>query len=129
MGKRYYVFCGRLKQIVICAGEKINCEEVEMAVIGHAGRWPPLSPSPTPIRFSTSVCARCFVLRGGAIAPRAFRNSANISKTYGLAKYKWPERIEVVSEFPLTTSGKLEPERVKRIRVALSLARDSFDHN
>jgi non-ribosomal peptide synthetase component E (peptide arylation enzyme) len=25
----------------------------------------------------------------------------------GVAKFKWPERIEIVSEFPVTASGKL----------------------
>ncbi|MCY0854456.1 AMP-binding enzyme [Cupriavidus sp. D39] len=25
----------------------------------------------------------------------------------GLAKFKWPERLEVIREFPLTASGKL----------------------
>jgi len=25
----------------------------------------------------------------------------------GLAKFKWPERLEIIPEFPLTASGKL----------------------
>ena len=34
-GKTYYVFCGRLKDLVSRGGEKINCEEVELAIAGH----------------------------------------------------------------------------------------------
>ena len=34
-GKSYYVFCGRLKELVSRGGEKINCEEVETAALGH----------------------------------------------------------------------------------------------
>ena len=121
-GKRYYVFCGRLKQIVSRAGEKINCEEVEMAVIGHASVASVVAvPYPDPV-FDERLCA-VLVLREGYSAP-SVSELGEYLKTYGLAKYKWPERIEVVSEFPLTTSGKLNRSALKD-QMALSLARDS----
>jgi non-ribosomal peptide synthetase component E (peptide arylation enzyme) len=34
-------------------------------------------------------------------------------KELGLAKFKWPERIEVVSELPLTKAGKLNKPALK----------------
>jgi non-ribosomal peptide synthetase component E (peptide arylation enzyme) len=34
-------------------------------------------------------------------------------KEQGLAKFKWPERIEVVSELPLTKAGKLNKPALK----------------
>ena len=34
-------------------------------------------------------------------------------KAQGLAKFKWPERIEVVAELPLTKAGKLNKPALK----------------
>jgi len=34
---------------------------------------------------------------------------------YGLAKFKWPERVEVVSELPMTTSGKVSKPLMREI--------------
>jgi non-ribosomal peptide synthetase component E (peptide arylation enzyme) len=33
----------------------------------------------------------------------------------GLAKFKWPERIEVVEEFPQTQSGKLSKPLLRKM--------------
>lgn len=121
-GKRYYVFCGRLKQIVSRAGEKINCEEVEMAVMGHASVASVVAvPYPDPI-FEERLCA-VLALRDGYRAP-SVSELGDYLKAYGLAKYKWPERIEVVSEFPLTTSGKLNRSALKD-QIAQGVARGS----
>jgi non-ribosomal peptide synthetase component E (peptide arylation enzyme) len=40
---------------------------------------------------------------------------------FGLAKFKWPERIEVVEEFPMTKSGKLSKPELKSM-IAAKLA-------
>lgn len=110
-GKRYYVFCGRLKEIVSRGGEKINCEEVETAVVGHPSVAAIVAvPYPDPI-FEERLCA-VMVLRDGYSAP-SVSELGEYLKVYGLAKYKWPERIEVVSGFPLTTSGKLNRRALK----------------
>ena len=39
-----------------------------------------------------------------------------------LAKYKWPERVELVGEFPLSPFGKVSKQELTR-RVAEQLAR------
>lgn len=104
-GKTYYVFCGRLKDVVSRGGEKINCEEVEMAVIGHPSVASVAAvPYPDPI-FDERLCA-VLILRDGHTAPTV-AELGDYLKSCGLAKYKWPERIEVVTAFPLTASGKL----------------------
>jgi non-ribosomal peptide synthetase component E (peptide arylation enzyme) len=33
----------------------------------------------------------------------------------GLAKYKWPERVEVVDAFPLTRVGKVDKPALKKL--------------
>ncbi len=121
-GKRYYVFCGRLKEIVSRGGEKINCEEVEMAVIGHPAVAAAVAvPYPDPV-FDERLCA-VLVLRDGYSAP-SVSELGEYLREYGLAKYKWPERIEVVSGFPLTTSGKLDRSALKN-QIAQSVATPS----
>jgi len=104
-GKSYYVFCGRLKDIVNRAGEKINCEEVEKAIISHPSVAGVVAvPYPDPV-FDERLCA-VLILREGATAPSIAEMGVHLQR-FGLAKFKWPERIEIVASFPLTASGKV----------------------
>jgi 2,3-dihydroxybenzoate-AMP ligase len=104
-GKTYYVFCGRRKDLVNRGGEKINCEEVEMAVAGHPAVAAVACVSyPDPV-FDERLCA-VLILRAGQ-PPPAVAELGQYLLTYGLAKFKWPERVEIVSEFPLSAAGKV----------------------
>lgn len=112
-GKTYFVFCGRLKDLVSRGGEKINCEEVEMAVAGHPAVAAVTAVGyPDPI-FDERLCA-VLILREGHSAPTVAEIGVYL-QTYGLAKFKWPERIEIVPSFPLTASGKLSKAAVRDI--------------
>lgn len=103
--KSYFIWCGRFKDLVDRGGEKINCEEVERAVISHpAVAAVSAVEYPDPV-LGGRLCA-CLVLRDGYSAPTVSDLGAHL-ENYGLAKFKWPERIEVVSAFPLTASGKI----------------------
>ncbi len=112
-GQRYYEFRGRTKDVVDRGGEKINCEELENAVNRH----PALAGSavvgmPDPI-MGERACA--FVItRRGMTAPTVAELGAFL-QDFGLAKFKWPERIEVVEDFPQTTSGKMSKPKLKAI--------------
>jgi 2,3-dihydroxybenzoate-AMP ligase len=104
--KTYYVFCGRLKDLVSRGGEKINCEQVEMAVAGHPAVAAVSCVSyPDPV-FDERLCA-VLILREGFAAPTVVELGQYLLE-YGLAKFKWPERIEIVDLFPLSASGKLD---------------------
>jgi 2,3-dihydroxybenzoate-AMP ligase len=110
-GKTYYVFCGRLKDLVSRGGEKINCEEVELAIAGHPAVAAVAAVGyPCPV-FDERLCA-ALVLRDGFAAPSVAELGAYL-EDYGLAKFKWPERIEVLEVFPLTASGKLSKEKLR----------------
>ncbi|MDD1135663.1 AMP-binding protein [Pseudomonas shahriarae] len=112
-GKTYYVFCGRLKDLVSRGGEKINCEEVELAVAGHPAVAAVATVGyPCPV-FDERLCA-ALVLRNGFAAPSVAELGAYL-EDYGLAKFKWPERIEVLDVFPLTASGKLSKEKLREL--------------
>lgn len=110
-GRTYYVFCGRIKDLVSRGGEKINCEEVETAVAGHpAVAAVAAVPYPDPV-YDERLCA-VLILREGSTAPSVVELGKYL-EGFGLAKYKWPERIEVVDNFPLTASGKLSKAALK----------------
>ncbi|MBC8982389.1 AMP-binding protein [Pseudomonas lurida] len=110
-GKTYYVFCGRLKDLVSRGGEKINCEEVELAIAGHPSVAAVAAVGyPCPV-FDERLCA-ALVLRDGFAAPSVAELGAHL-EVYGLARFKWPERIEVLDVFPLTASGKLSKEKLR----------------
>jgi non-ribosomal peptide synthetase component E (peptide arylation enzyme) len=53
-------------------------------------------------------------LRDGFTAPTVAQ-LGEFLLDYGLAKFKWPERIEVLASFPLSASGKLSKEKLREI--------------
>ncbi|WP_449221246.1 AMP-binding protein [Tistrella mobilis] len=103
-GVAYVTFDGRVKDVVNRGGEKINCSEVERALMDHPAIASVLCvPMPDPI-YSERMCA--FVIPApGATAPD-IREAGAFLESLGMAKFKWPERIETVTEFPMTGSGK-----------------------
>lgn len=111
-GKRYYQFCGRLKDVVDRGGEKINAEEVEQAVMRHGAFMAALVVGvPDPI-FTERVCV-CVVPRPGAVVPDVTELGCHL-QSVGLAKFKWPERIEVIDAVPLTHAGKPDKTALKQ---------------
>ena len=82
-----------------------------MAVAGHPSVAAVSAvPYPDPV-FDERLCA-VLILRDGCTAPTVAELGAYLQQ-YGLAKFKWPERIEVVAAFPLTASGKLSKAALK----------------
>jgi 2,3-dihydroxybenzoate-AMP ligase len=110
-GNLYYAFAGRTKDVVDRGTEKINCEEVEHAVSTH----PSVSVCavigmPDPV-LGERVCAYV-VLRDGFAVPSLAQMSEHM-RGIGFAKFKWPERIEVIAALPLTGIGKLDKARLR----------------
>jgi non-ribosomal peptide synthetase component E (peptide arylation enzyme) len=112
-GARYISFEGRLKDVVSRGGEKVNCQEVEQALIDHPGVGAiAIVPMPDPV-LGEKACAFIIASRGAA-APTVQEAGAFLA-TRGLARFKWPERIEVVKEFPTTSSGKVSKPRLREL--------------
>lgn len=112
-GRRYYQFRGRTKDVVDRAGEKVNSEEVEHLVSQHpAVESCAIVGMPDRV-YGERVCA-FITLRPGASAPTVGELGAFLERE-GLAKFKWPERIEVLPELPLTKSGKLSKPTLKQL--------------
>lgn len=105
-GEHIYAFAGRTKDVVSRGQEKVNCEEVENAVSTH----PAISGCavvgmPDEV-LGERICVYV-VLKAGCKAPSVV-DLAQRMADLGLAKFKWPERVEVIDALPLTKVGKLD---------------------
>ncbi|MES2361737.1 MAG: AMP-binding protein [Pseudomonadota bacterium] len=114
-GKRYYQFRGRTKDVVDRAGEKVNSEEVEMMVNRHPAVTATAVIGMPDKVYGERVCA--FITVRDGVEPPTVAGMGAFLQQAGLAKFKWPERIEVLAELPLTNAGKLSKARLKEIIV------------
>ena len=103
-GERYLVFAGRIKDVVDRGAEKINCQEVEIAACGHPKIGAIAVVGMPDPKLGERACA--------FVVPRPDAGAVSVAElgayleTVGLAKYKWPERVEIVADFPMTASNK-----------------------
>ena len=110
-GQTYYTFEGRSRDNINRGGEKIGCEEVE----GFVSMYPAVADAKLvamPDDFYGEKGCVYIILRPGQKAPR-LKELASFLVGKGLAKYKCPERIELVDQFPLTRVGKLDKQALK----------------
>jgi non-ribosomal peptide synthetase component E (peptide arylation enzyme) len=123
-GRWHYAFQGRLRDNVNRGGEKIGCEEVEAFVSRHpAVADAKLVAMPDPF-YGEKGCV-FLIPRPGQSAPDV-KALAAFLVAQGLAKFKCPERVEVVDSFPVTRVGKLDKPALKR-RIAELLAAESAE--
>jgi 2,3-dihydroxybenzoate-AMP ligase len=108
--RRYLMFEGRLKDVVSRGGEKINCEEIERVAANHPAIMGIAVVAMPDRTYGERACA--FVIPSPGKALTVPELGAFLEKQ-GLAKFKWPERIELVPEFPLTSSGKLSKPKLR----------------
>lgn len=107
-----YAFEGRTRDNVNRGGEKIGCEEVEGVVVRHpAVADAKLVAMPDPI-YGEKGCI-FLILRPDAGCP-SVSELGRFLVEQGLAKFKCPERIEVIEELPVTRVGKLDRPALQR---------------
>lgn len=112
-GEAYYSFEGRVKDIVKRGGESISCEEVERALRSYPGLADVAIVAMPDEMFVEKACA-FVIMRPGVAAPGVASFGAHLERE-GLAKFKWPERVEPVSVFPMTNSGKLSKPLLRQM--------------
>jgi 2,3-dihydroxybenzoate-AMP ligase len=110
-GQTYYSFEGRIKDNIDRGGEKISAEEVERAVIEHASVREVAVIGMPDREFGERVCAYVIPEAGSAV-PGIAELGAFLGER-GLARYKHPERIEIVETFPVTKVGKVSKPDLK----------------
>jgi non-ribosomal peptide synthetase component E (peptide arylation enzyme) len=121
-GRTYYAFEGRLRDNINRGGEKIGCEEVEALVSRH----------PAVADAKLVAMPDAFYGERGCIfvVPRPDRQAPSVQGlaaflvAQGLAKFKCPERVEVIDAFPVTRVGKLDKPAL-RMMIAEKLKREA----
>jgi 2,3-dihydroxybenzoate-AMP ligase len=100
-----YVVAGRSKDLINRGGEKISAEEVENLILGHpAVQNVACIPVPDPV-LGERMCA-CIVPHPG-VEPPTLDDLIAFLRSYEIATFKLPERLEVLDAFPLSPIGKV----------------------
>jgi cyclohexanecarboxylate-CoA ligase len=115
----YLTITGRVKDIIVRGGEKFSAKEVEDLLFEHPKvRSVAIVPMPDA-RLGERACA--FVVPADVNDPPVLPELVRFLETHELSRRKLPERLEVVSELPVTASGKVQ-KHVLRERIARRLA-------
>lgn len=107
-----YMVEGRRKDLINRGGEKISAEEIENLILSHpAVKDIACVPIPDP-DMGERMCA-CALLHDDATLDFDTLKAFLIDKE--IAKYKLPERLEIMQEFPLSTFGKVSKKKLREI--------------
>ncbi|MBV9482399.1 MAG: AMP-binding protein [Acidobacteria bacterium] len=104
-----YIVEGRKKDLINRGGEKISAEEIENLILSHPS-VKNVACIPVPDHdLGERMCA-CVLVREGARL--SFDELKKFLLGKEIAKYKLPERLEILPEFPLSTFGKVSKKKL-----------------
>jgi 2,3-dihydroxybenzoate-AMP ligase len=118
----YYSIEGRIKDVINRGAEKIHAEEVEEVMLRH----PSITEAALvamPDRILGERACAYLLLAPGAPVPDV-TELGDFLLSQGLAKFKLPERVEIVAAMPLTNVGKIAKKQLRE-EIALKLASES----
>ncbi|MDE0056522.1 MAG: AMP-binding protein [Defluviicoccus sp.] len=99
-----YIVEGRIKDLINRGGEKISAEEIENLILMHpAVRNVACVPMPDA-RLGERMCAYLVLHPGRSIE---LAELAGFLEEKEIARFKLPERIEIVDSFPVSAFGKV----------------------
>ena len=100
----YLILEGRKKDMINRGGEKISAEEIENLIMGHPNvMQSAVVAMPDPLLGERS-CAYVILNKGKSLQ---FEELKTFLLDKKIAKFKLPERLEIVEEFPLTSMSKI----------------------
>ncbi len=102
---------GRIKDLINRGGEKINAEEIEAHLIAHPAVSAAAVVAMPDAILGEKACAYVSIRDGETFALSAMRG---FLADRGVAQFKWPERIEIVDQLPLTNVGKIRKSELRR---------------
>jgi fatty-acyl-CoA synthase len=113
-GDGYLHVSGRLKDVVIRGGTNVNPFEVENALRSH----PDVADACVVGRPDRELGERvqAFVVARAPLGPDELR--AHLAGL-GLARYKWPEFVQLVDELPLAGPGKVDRRSLRERAAAI----------
>ena len=99
-----YMVEGRIKDLSNRGGEKISAEEIENLILQHpAVKNIACVPMPDP-RLGERMCAYVILHENQAFTLEELNRFLNGKE---IAKFKLPERLEILDEFPVSSFGKV----------------------
>jgi 2,3-dihydroxybenzoate-AMP ligase len=114
-----YVVEGRKKDLINRGGEKISAEEIENLVLAHpAVLNVACVPMPDPV-LGERMCAFVILRDGHALT---LDELVAFLADKGLARFKLPERLELVDDFPLSKFGKVAKNVLSQMAAARAQA-------
>jgi 2,3-dihydroxybenzoate-AMP ligase len=99
-----YVVEGRKKDLINRGGEKISAEEVENLILMHPAVQNVACVPVPDANMGEKMCA-CVVLKKNKTLE--LKELIEFLKNKEIAKFKLPERLEVMQDFPVSTFGKV----------------------
>lgn len=101
---------GRIKDLINRGGEKISAEEIEAHLIAHPAVDAAAVVAMPDDVLGEKACAYLALRDGEAFDIVTMRE---FLAARGVAQFKWPERIELVRELPLTNVGKIRKTELR----------------
>jgi cyclohexanecarboxylate-CoA ligase len=108
----YLAITGRSKDIIIRGGENIPVVEVENLLYTHPKIAGVAIVAMLDPRLGERACAVVIPRDGQAIT---LSEIVAFLERHQLARQKLPERLELVTEFPMTPSGKIQKYRLREL--------------
>jgi len=99
-----YIVEGRKKDLINRGGEKISAEEVENLILQHPAVQDVACVHMPDPQMGERMCAYVILRKGQALT---LKELVEFLLAKEIAKFKLPERLEVVPEFPVSTFGKV----------------------
>ena len=101
---------GRDKDMINRGGEKISAEEVENLLYRMPGIAQVAAVAAPDAELGERICVFVVPEPGRDISLGAVRDGLEAA---GVARFKWPERLEIVAELPVTKMGKLDKKALR----------------
>ncbi|MBI1725899.1 MAG: AMP-binding protein [Candidatus Rokubacteria bacterium] len=108
----YVSITGRTKDVIIRGGENIPVVEVENLLFTHPKISGVAIVGVADPRLGERGCAVVIPHEGQSLT---LPEISAFLESHQLARHKFPERLEIVSEFPMTPSGKIQKYRLRQL--------------
>ncbi len=119
-----YIVEGRKKDLINRGGEKISAEEVENLILMHPAVQNVACVPMPDAAMGEKMCAFVVLKAGQSLTLPTLVAFLN---THEIAKFKLPERLEILPDFPVSTFGKVSKKALGEM-VALQIKNESSAH-
>ena len=106
---------GRAKDLINRGGEKISAEEVEDLLLAHPAVMNIAAVAMPDRALGERTCVYVVRRDNAQVTLEDLKRSLH---ERGVAKYKWPERLELVDELPITNVGKIDKRALREDIIA-----------